>query len=629
MPDPTYPNNSRADLYRCNLDPSGRYTAYWGSSVRRDNYFSFTGARVSPVAPYCLPLDDSDKFCYVKKDGILKVDVNADTLDSLGINYCRFANPNFTGDYVFYIYAFVDRIEYLAPHTSALHIRVDTFTTYQDYIERNEQYIARRTVSYTEDAAIKYGYSVPEQISGTNYKSVKVASKVFGTGTGEFFTAFWLCVLVKPFPLNDGRWIEYADTSDPDHGLDPNWNVKLDLNGWCYHFMNGFPSGCNIFMVNSATMLKELSEVVNALGSEIIGTFWVHNTEGDGVSFKHKTYPHIYYQDVTHKVDVGDVTVYTIDTMTVKELAINFVDSDNHYGKTDELDRYTPINAKCYTYPYNYLIASDNNGTIIEYRYEDFASGTPDFDCKFIASTDNAIVLIPKNYMGNNDTLDYSLFITGFPQCPYMSDNYAMYLGTHAAQTAVARYSRIMDYGKSFVNLGIATYRAKQAVDRMPYTTQYERDRANRSFDDFATAYEDTLHSVDNTIKAVAKESDQPAVNVYNAGATSNLATLGYLGFVMYHKFLCKHDMERVDEYFSRYGYAWMKLENLNFTKCPDYNYIQTIGCNIEGAIPVSAKAELSRLFDSGITMWDCSTDGKIERFGLYADSSHPNKGNL
>ena len=621
MPEPTFQNISRADLYRCNLDPSGRYTAYWGSSARRDNYFTFSGGRISPVAPYCMPIDDSDKFCYIRKDGILKVDVNADILDSYGINYCRFRNDAFKDD--FYIYAFVDSIEYIAPHTSALHIRVDTFTTYQDYIERNEQYIMRRTVDYAEDAAIKYGYSLPEQINGSNYKSDKVSSCVFNTST-DFFGTFQLGILAKPFPLNNSDgWINVESA-------DPNYTLKGVLNGWCAHHLNGYPTGCNIFIAHGTADLSVVSDVVNALGSEIVGTFWIQNSEHDNITYKDKEIT-FYIQDVTSKVTKSGFSVHTIATMGVKNLELT--EHIEHYGKSDTLDHYEPINGKCFTYPYNYIVASDNNGTIINYRFEDFPEGNVGFECKFIASTDNAIVLRPLNfYMGNNDTLDYSLFITGFPQCPYMSDNYAMYLGTHAAQTAVARYARYMDYGKSLISIGVAGYKMGNAFESRMYTTpsaaaEHKKEK-EKALVGLGESFAGLGKALNNSMRAIAEQADEYAVNVYNAGATSNMATLGYLGVVIYHKYLCKHDMQRVDEYFSRYGYAWMKLENLNFTKCPDYNYIQTQGCNIEGAIPVSAKQELSALFDSGITIWDCSTDGKIERFGKYADATHKNKGN-
>ena len=56
----------------------------------------------------------------------------------------------------------------------------------------------------------------------------------------------------------------------------------------------------------------------------------------------------------------------------------------------------------------------------------------------------------------------------------------------------------------------------------------------------------------------------------------------------------------------------------------PDYDYIQTQGCNIEGQIPAADKAKINALFDAGITIWH-ERDGS-NRYGLFADSDHTNK---
>ena len=620
MPEPTFPNNATCDLFQCNLDPTGLYTVYFTSEINRDN--TFTGAHAGDeVVTYKLSLGGD--FSFLPKDNIIKVDYNKDYLDSLGINYCRFKNDaSLSPDGAptpKYKYAFIDAIEYIAPHTSALHIRIDSFVTYQFEILHNKQFILRRTVTGTEDSAIKYGYTIPEQINGGNYKSDKVRSCVFNTAN-DFFNTFQLGILAKPFPLNNSEgWINIESS-------DPNYTLKGQLNSWCAHHLNGYPTGCNIFIAQTVADLSLVSDIVNALGSEIVGTFWIQNSDSDGITYKH-TDVTFYIQDVTSKVTKSGFTVFTIDTMGVKNLTLTEHIAD--YGKSDTLDYYKPINAKCFTYPYNYIVASDNNGTIINYRFEDFAGGNVGFECKFIASTDNAIVLRPLNYyMGNNDTLDYSLFITGFPQCPYMSDNYAMYLGTHAAQTAVARYARYMDYGKSLVNIGIAGYKTGSAFESRMYATpsavtEHKKEK-EKALENLGESFAGLGKALNSSMQAIAQQADEFAVNVYNAGATSNMATLGYLGVVIYHKYLCSHDMQIVDEYFSRYGYLWSRLEDLYFDsthRCPDYNYIQTQGCNIEGKIPVEDKRKIEALFDTGITIW-CNKS----RYGLYAETGHENK---
>lgn len=607
------PYNAAADLFCSKLDPSGLYSLKFVTDSVRDTHFD--GAVLVALG--------SD-FTYIRKNGILKVGYNADYLDNLGVNYCRYKNPEFADQY---IYAFITEIEYLAPNVSALHLSTDSFMTYQNDIALTEQYIARKTVDATEDRAIQYGYSMPEPITAGNYKLTECKRITFDTAV-DFLTDFRIGIICKPFNLvGNSEWQLANETTDP------NYQVKADLNGWCAHFLNGYPTGGNIFVANTVGELNIVSDLVNALGSEIIATFWIHNSESDGITFRDRLVT-FYVNDVTSKIEKKDIQFHTIDTLRVKSLDF----SGNDWGNTGTtIDGYEPANKKCFNYPYNYLQASDSNGTNIAYRYEDFISGDPVFVCKFIANTNNAIVVVPNNYMGTSGNLDHAIVVEGFPQIPYMSDLYMSYLGTHSAQTSIARYQRYMDYGKSLFNIGQANYHAMSGAAN----TLFDSVAAAKSNDTGAMIsqgrantgqIESTMkslgnsvvglgHSIDKSISAAAQAADSRQIDVVNASSPSTRATMGKLGVIFYHKYLCAHDIERIDQYFSRYGYSWEKIEAFDFDHCTDYEYIKTIGCNIEGTIPLADKQKLNTLFDTGITFWHDPA-----RYGVFADSSNPNK---
>ena len=113
MPNPV----SSAWLCAVPLNPNGQFTIDFASAGARDSYF--IGKRIYTT----------DNMVFIRKDNTIKVGINADVLDSSGVNYVVYTNPEYSGNRRFF--AFIKYIEYSAPETSILHIETDSFMTYQ------------------------------------------------------------------------------------------------------------------------------------------------------------------------------------------------------------------------------------------------------------------------------------------------------------------------------------------------------------------------------------------------------------------------------------------------------------------------------------------------------------------
>jgi hypothetical protein len=70
-----------------------------------------------------------------------------------------------------------------------------------------------------------------------------------------------------------------------------------------------------------------------------------------------------------------------------------------------KLGTYTPRNNKLLTYPYRYLLLSNNNGSNNTYKFEDF-SGNPSFNIYGALVPSCSFLCVPNNYKGA--TLNYS-----------------------------------------------------------------------------------------------------------------------------------------------------------------------------------------------------------------------------
>ena len=59
-----------------------------------------------------------------------------------------------------------------------------------------------------------------------------------------------------------------------------------------------------------------------------------------------------------------------------------------------------------------------------------------------------------------------------------------------------------------------------------------------------------------------------------------------------------------IDNFFSMYGYKVNNVKIPNIFGRKNWNYVKTLGSNIEGDIPQNDLQEIKNMFDSGVTFW-------------------------
>ena len=92
--------------------------------------------------------------------------------------------------------------------------------------------------------------------------------------------------------------------------------------------------------------------------------------------------------------------------------------------------------------------------------------------------------------------------------------------------------------------------------------------------------------------------------------AEGNVAT-GDIGFASgrskftFRKMSIKAEYaQMIDKYFSAFGYRINLFKVPNRTGRLNWNYVKTVGCNVEGNIPQGDLQEIKTMFDSGVTLW-------------------------
>jgi hypothetical protein len=116
-----------------------------------------------------------------------------------------------------------------------------------------------------------------------------------------------------------------------------------------------------------------------------------------------------------------------------------------------------------------------------------------------------------------------------------------------------------------------------------------------------------TVHSVSTISSILAKQKDLQNIpdTVRHMGnnlsfdmADDNI----YLRFLTYQ--ISPQIKKIIADYFAMYGYKCLEVKKPNLRTRYYYNYIKTVGCNIDGDFDNKDIAQIKAVYDKGITIW-------------------------
>ena len=279
------------------------------------------------------------------------------------------------------------------------------------------------------------------------------------------------------------------------------------------------------------------------------------------------------------------------------------------------LNGYVPRNQKLLTYPYCFLRTSDRMGRTIDFKYENFASYSDEFDYAqpksisfaiyAIPSPIPSLTLVPYYYGSENTVLDpgdnaeYSLEVSGFPTALWTNNDYANYMAT-TYQNGVTKNLVNTIWG---VLGGLATTITGAA---QVYVTGGATGwgRVAGGIAGTATA----LMSGKANSAALAIDA---ATKAQNPGSTSGSLSSNNptwvthdVGFTIYNMAIKPEMARMIDSYFDMYGYATNQVKMPNFTSRESWNYVKTADVMMDGSMPVEAMDTIKTIFNNGIRFW-------------------------
>ena len=460
--------------------------------------------------------------------------------DIINYNYVMYRNEAYGNKW---FYAFITNMEYSSDHMTFVTIKTDVYQTWQFQLDFKKSFVEREHVN--DDT---FGlHTVPEGLEYGDY--IVNAKSNMGSSYG------WAdCVLVA----------QVSDLLDEMQA----WGDNVRVYG-------GLPNGCwflCLYGLTDAELYGNFRNFVLSYDSAnkadaIVGMFVIPKTL---LGISGTPLP------ISFNTDYG-FDVYPISSSTTATTIGTYTTS-----KPTAIDGYTPKNNKVFCSPYNYLMITNNGGTDVCYAWEEFTS-TPSFTERGIVNQGCDIKLTPSNYKKTDLSGGYEWSVSRqkLPTVSWKSNFYLNWVAVNGKYQEIQAGLTAMNWGTSMIG-GMLTGNIAGMIG--------------------ATA------GLAQNVAQQAQQIREAKMTPDSARGNTNTGDLNYsLGkncFTVYKMTIKAEYAKIIDDYFTAFGYKVNAFKVPNITGRRYWNYIHTIGANIEGNIPQADMDEIKGLFDRGITIW-------------------------
>ncbi|MBR2652468.1 MAG: hypothetical protein IKB83_00085 [Mycoplasmataceae bacterium] len=270
-------------------------------------------------------------FTYIRQDEKIRIPYIIDEIE----NYNYLIVQNLPYNYKYYFY-YITNMEYVNDNMTDVYIKLDVFQTYQFNFLYNRSFVEREHVNSDNVGE----HTIPEGLETGEYV----------VNTYNYYDEFDDTVLVV---TSDKRVDETSQSVADDRPP--------------VSYLNGIMSYGAVYLCEDYLQLAGLLFCFS------------HNEYSGGTDSITSMYfvPRscINWDCATPKI-IGDASFYSYTTRTADAPMIyNFSTT-----KPTTIDGYTPKNKKLLTFPYCFMVASNNNGSSNVYQYEKFKSNNCVFD---------------------------------------------------------------------------------------------------------------------------------------------------------------------------------------------------------------------------------------------------------
>lgn len=477
-------------------------------------------------------------FSYQRKDNIIRVPDQYDTI--YNVNYVMYQNSNYNNKW---FYAFITDLRYINDGLTEISIETDVMQTWLFNYQVKQCFVERE---HTNNDTVGNNI-VPENLE-----------------LGEYINQECTQADITSLKIANGN--SYIVIGVTETGLNDPVPSPTEYNG-VYSGLTylTFPSAQDVFFYLQVARSNLSEDNVHSIFLVpqtlfTISSWWTYQQTGKP-TFQYRPVP------------------VSSSAVTMQSPMIS---------KPTTIDNYSPRNNKLYTYPFRYLMVSNNAGSTAIYRYEDWKYN----DCSFIMegaiSVGCSIKLTPVGYkLGTSSTLNFKNYVEGldapkFPTCAWTNDVYTNWLTQNSINYPL---EMIKDVGMiaggtvmTVASSGIGSYAGVGLI----------ANGAMGIADTLKAKYEASL--VPNTAKGGISEGD----------LTFSLK----LGYTPYKMCIKRQNAEIIDKYFDLFGYQTNKVKVPNSNHRQRWWYTKTIDAIITGSIPNNDIEKIKSIYNNGVTFW-------------------------
>lgn len=460
--------------------------------------------------------------------------------DIINYNYVMYRNEAYSNKW---FYAFITNMEYSSDHMTFVTIKTDVYQTWQFQLDFKKSFVEREHVN--DDT---FGlHTIPECLEYGDY----IVNSSTDLGSSYDFSNCYLVVQVSD--LCNAMWSSYGDY------------IRI---------YNGVPNGCWYLVIYGETNTELYQNFMN-----FVRSYDSENKSNAIVAM---------FLAPKALITVGAVpltfnTDFSFDCYAVSTTSSFNTLNTYSISRQTTLNGYTPKNNKVLCSPYNYLMISNNGGSDITYAWEEFSSSNASFTERGVVTQGCDIKITPSNYKNTNLSggYDWSVSRQKFPSVSWNSNFYLNWVAVNGKYQEIQAGLTGLSFAGGMIG-GMLTGNIGQMIG-----------------------------SVGGLASSVANQAQQvreAKMTPDSAKGNTNTGDLNYSAgkncFTAYKMSIKAEYAKIIDDYFSAFGYKVNALKVPNITGRSYWNYVKTIGANIEGNIPQVDMDEIKGLFDRGITIW-------------------------
>lgn len=512
-------------LLKCPIESDNRNQLTFSNATAQYNYFN------------SLDKLEVDNFTYQRRDSAIRYPAHIDSI--LEYNYVMYQNEAYTNKW---FYAFITNMEYINDNMTLITIKTDTYQTWMHEIVWKQSFIEREHVN---DDTVGL-HTLPEGLETGEYVCSSKSTLFDGNDT-------YICIACADLPDDIGK----TNTL----------------------FYNGIFSGTQILLfetyLNAANFIRAMA--LDEKGEAIVSVFLAPTS----------LFSNLTINFISGSVTIGAQTIQFQYCRLPVSGTSNVMATSSNITVPATIDGYTPHNNKLKTSPYSYFYVSNNVGSDISFKYEEFVNNTASFKTIGAITPGCSIRCIPLNYKKLSDTssslnsFNSGIAVSKYPICSWNNDTYINWLTSNSVNLAVKGIGGI---------IGIVGG-AALSLTGAGATVGVGMIGAG-------------IGMITNSMQEVYNHSlipDQAEGNTNSGDVTYSAEKMQVIAY----KMSIKEEYARIiDNYFDMYGYKVNTVKVPNITGRTNWNYVKTIGANIQGDIPEDDLNEIKTMFNNGVTLW-------------------------